>query len=299
MSEELKRSLMENNMVESLKSAINRYYDIMSKGQKKIADFIIKSPHQSIDLTAKELADKLELSESTVVRFAQEIGLSGYKELQEYIISETKSYSTSVERLSIMTDIKNHKTFINQAINSEINNFKHIIDNIDRDKLAEAARLIDNAKRVFIMGARSSHFLAGYFYFYLNMIKPNVYLLGESESTLVEELINMSEEDLIFVVSFPRYAKEILDAVRFAKNRNTKIISLTDKENNTLAKNSDITILTSNNLIYFIDSLSGPMAVLNSLIIDISLVNKDRAKERLTEMEDIWEKFEIFDLDDL
>ncbi|MCI5675709.1 MAG: MurR/RpiR family transcriptional regulator [Ezakiella sp.] len=286
-------------MVESLKSTINRYYDIMSKGQKKIADFIIKSPHQSIDLTAKELADKLELSESTVVRFAQEIGLSGYKELQEYIISETKSYSTSVERLSIMTDIKNHKTFINQAINSEINNFKHIIDNIDRDKLAEAARLIDNAKRVFIMGARSSHFLAGYFYFYLNMIKPNVYLLGESESTLVEELINMSEEDLIFVVSFPRYAKEILDAVRFAKNRNTKIISLTDKENNTLAKNSDITILTSNNLIYFIDSLSGPMAVLNSLIIDISLVNKDRAKERLTEMEDIWEKFEIFDLDDL
>ncbi|MDD7761974.1 MAG: MurR/RpiR family transcriptional regulator [Firmicutes bacterium] len=286
-------------MVESLKSTINRYYDIMSKGQKKIADFIIKSPHQSIDLTAKELADKLELSESTVVRFAQEIGLSGYKELQEYIISETKSYSTSVERLSIMTDIKNHKTFINQAINSEINNFKHIIDNIDRDKLAEAARLIDNAKRVFIMGARSSHFLAGYFYFYLNMIKPNVYLLGESESTLVEELINMSEEDLIFVVSFPRYAKEILDAVRFAKNRNTKIISLTDKENNTLAKNSDITILTSNNLIYFIDSLSGPMAVLNSLIIDISLVNKDRAIERLTEMEDIWEKFEIFDLDDL
>ncbi len=278
----------------NLKNLIYKKYDILSKGQQKIADYIILNPNEMIDMTAKDLACKLKLSESTIVRFAQELGLEGYRDLKELIIDDVKSTSTSLDRMNIFSETDAYTSSIYSSVNSEISYLKKL-ELIDKSTVKDIVENFLTAKKIYLLGCRTSHFLASYFNFYLRILLDNVYLLGESETTIFEEMVDADEDDLLFVISYPRYTRLMLDVVQHAKDRNVKIVSLTDNDSNKLSKMSDLTIAANNNLLFFVDSLVVPMAIINGIIVDISMSNRQNTINSLSQMEDLWKKYNIFD----
>lgn len=281
--------------IKNLKELINDKYGLLSKSQQTIADLILSNPNNLVELTAKELADMLNLSESTIVRFAQELGLEGYKDLKNLIIDEVKSSSTSIDKINIFSETDVYTSSFDTSIISEINSLKKC-ENFNKDLIKEVVTKIRKARKVYIVGCRTSHFLASYFHFYLKMLMDNVVLLGNSETTIFEEMVDITNEDLVFVISYPRYTRLILEVVNYANKKNACIVALTDSDGNKLSKLADITIAVKNNLLFFIDSLVVPMSVINSIIVDISLSDRQNTINSLTKMEDLWSEYKIFDI---
>lgn len=284
------------NNIKNLRELIDEKYTHLSKGQQKIANLILANPNKLVELTAKELADILKLSESTIVRFAQELGLDGYRDLKNLIIDEVKSSSTSIDRMNIFSETDVYSTSFDSSINSEISYLKRC-ENFDKELIKEVVSQFNKSRKIYILGCRTSHFLASYFYFYLKILMDNVVLLGDSETTIYEELVNIHKDDMLFVISYPRYTRLMLDVVKHVKDKNVFITSLTDSDANKLSKLSDITLSIKNNLLFFIDSLVVPMAVINSIIIDISLSDRQNTINSLTKMEDLWSEYNIFDIE--
>ena len=269
---------MQNNNLEKI---IDIHYSKLSRMQRRIADFLLNSSDIPLDMTGKHLSKTLNISESTVVRFAQTIGLTGYPELVLLINEYIKSTRTSIERLSL---------------NNEERKLDGNLISIDEEIAAlRKVRELNNANRIFILGCRTSHYLASYFNFYLSLIKNNVYILGEKETTIIEELVDINENDIVFTISFPRYTRALNDIFKFVSSKGAKLILLTDSENNPLVKFSDINLIVQNNILFFVDSLVVPMAIINSIIIDLSLKNKQKTINSLTNMEFIWKTYNIFE----
>lgn len=280
----------------NLRELINDKYLFLSKGHQKTADLILSNTNKIVDLTAKDLADILGLSESTIVRFAQELGLEGYRDLRNLIVEDVKSSSTSLDRMDLFSETDGYSSSINMSINSEISHLKRC-ESLNKQLIKSIVEQMKKSRKIYLLGCRTSHFLASYFHFYLNILMDNVVLLGDSETTIHEEMVNISEDDLLFVISYPRYTKLMLDVVNHAKSKKVFIASLTDNDSNKLSKMSNITLPINNNLLFFIDSLVVPMAIINSIIIDISMSNRQNTINALTKMEELWKNYNIFDVE--
>lgn len=282
---------MENNNLEKI---IDIHYSKLSRMQRRIADFLLNSSDIPLDMTGKHLSKMLNISESTVVRFAQTIGLTGYPELVLLINEYIKSTRTSIERLSLNNEERKVDGNL-IAIDEEIAALRKVREHITNEEINNVSNELNNANRIFILGCRTSHYLASYFNFYLSLIKKNVFLLGEKETTIIEELVDIEENDIVFTISFPRYTRALNDIFKYVSSKGAKLILLTDSENNPLVKFSDINLIVQNNILFFVDSLVVPMAVINSIIIDLSLKNKQKTINSLTNMELIWKTYYIFE----
>lgn len=279
----------------NLRSLIDKNYDNFTRNQKKIADFLLNSSEIQMDMTGRNLSKLLDISESTVVRFAQSIGLGGYPELVLLMNEHIKNTKTSIERLSLNPEEKKYDNANIISLDEEISALRKVRDHISNETINKVVEELYTSQNLYLLGCRTSHFLASYFNFYLRFIKNNVHLLGETETTIIEELADLKEGDVIFTISFPRYTRALNEIVSFAKERKAKIILLTDSENNSIVKYSDIILRVPNNILFFVDSLVVPMAIINSIIIDLSLKDKQKTINSLTKMENIWKSYNIFE----
>ncbi|MDO5714464.1 MAG: MurR/RpiR family transcriptional regulator [Tissierellia bacterium] len=279
----------------SLENIIHEKYLLLSKRQKAIADFLLHSPDVHMDMTAKQVAQKLLISESTVVRFAQELDLEGYRDLQELMNDYIKSTSTTVDRLSFSSDSTPQTSFIQSAIESEITTLRKAKDNLNLETFVKIVDSLNTSKRVFILGCRTSYYLASYLAFYMRLIKDNVFLLGNNHTTIYEEMASINEGDVLFVFSFPRYTNASVDIASLARNNGAKIIAMTDNENNRISRISDLVLSVDNNILFFVDSLAAPMAILNAMIVELSMLNKQQTINSLSKMEKIWQTHKIFE----
>lgn len=277
-------------------SVIKSNYHKFSKSQKLIAQFIIEHYDKAAFMTAAKIGETVDVSESTVVRFASTIGYSGYPELQKALQILIKNKLTTVQRISLDDDViddseKLHK----KIIKNEMNNMRNLYESIDTDALEKATDFILNAKKVYILGLRTSSTLSNYLGFYLDVILDNVKVLNNSGvNSLYEEIIRIKEDDVLIVISYPRYSKITIDATKFVKERNAKIVAITDTESSPVHNLADVSLLAKSNIVSFIDSLVVPLAIINNLIINISLKEKDDIVEYYKRLEQLWDNHNIY-----
>ncbi len=274
----------------------NNFYNF-SRGQKSIARFIIDHYDKAAFMTAAKIGQTVDVSESTVVRFATTLGYSGFPELQKALQIMTKNKLTTVQRLTLDDDTENSKEFVEKVLKNEIASLKNLADNLDQKKLDEATDLIFNANKIYIIGMRVSYTLALYLGFYLDVIMANVKVINFGSFSLFEQLVRISEDDLLICVSYPRYSKQTIDAANFAKDRNAKILTITDTESSPFYTMSDVALLGKSNMATFVDSLVTPMALINSLIVNIGLREKDDIVKYFDLLEEVWEKYSIYNQD--
>lgn len=290
---------MKNNA--DLINLIKSNYYKFSKGQKQIAQFIIEHYDKAAFMTAAKIGETVDVSESTVVRFASSIGFSGFPELQKSLQVLIKNKLTTVQRIGLDEDASEDTDMLHKRIiRNEINSMRYLLENIDTDALDKATETILNANKVYILGLRTSSTLANYLGFYLDVILDNVKVLNNSGvHSLYEEIIRVKETDVLIVISFPRYSNNTIEATKFVKEHKAKIIAITDTEASPFHSLSDVSLLAKSNIVSFIDSLVLPMCMLNSLIVNIGIQEKEDIVQYYDRLEELWDSHSIYQRDNL
>lgn len=287
-----------NNTSDLITLIQNNYYKF-SKGQKMIAQFIIEHYDKAAFMTASKIGETVDVSESTVVRFAGALGFTGFPELQQSLQVLIKNKLTTVQRIGLDEDInKDTEKFHKKIIRNEINGMKYMLDNIDAVALDEATNFISNANKVYILGMRTSSTLANYLGFYLDVMLDNVKVLNNTGvNSLFEQIIRVKEDDVFICISFPRYSSSTIDATKMAKEKKAKIIAITDTEASPFCDLADVVLLAKNNIVSFVDSLVVPMCMINSLILNIGAKERNDIVQYFNDLEDLWDKHSIYQQD--
>lgn len=287
------------NNTSDLITLIQNKYNDFSKGQKMIADFITKHYDKAAFMTASKIGETVDVSESTVVRFASALGFKGFPELQQSLQVLIKNKLTTVQRIGLDNDInKDTEKFHKRIIRNEMNGIKYMMDNIDANALDRATELISSANKVYILGMRTSSTLANYLGFYLDVMLDNVKVLNNTGvNALFEQIIRVKEDDVLICISFPRYSNSTIDATKMIKDKNAKIITITDTEASPFYGIADVALLAKNNIVSFVDSLVVPMCMINSLILNIAAKGKKDILQYFNDLEDLWDKYSIYQQD--
>ena len=277
-------------------NVIKNKFHHLSKGQKLIADYIIVNYDKAAFMTASKLGNLVGVSESTVVRFANTIGYDGYPSLQSDLQELIKSKLTTVQRMSMSEeDYTTKDTVVKKILKTDMENIKDTVDELDYEEFEEVIECILKAKRVYILGLRSSNTLAAYLGFYLSLILDDVTVVSLGISDIFEQLIRVSEDDLVIGISYPRYSKRTLDALRYVKEQECKIVGITDSPASPIVDMADYTLFAKSNMVSFVDSLVAPMSLINGIIVSIGMRLKNEATESFEELEHIWEEYNIYD----
>lgn len=275
---------------------IQERFPKMSKSHKRIAAFILDKPDTAAYLTATRLGIETGVSESTVVRFAIELGYKGYPEMQKALVGLIRTNMTSVQRVAAADNIMAGGDVLSKVMNQDADKIKLTLDEVNREDFTRAVEMIATAKNVYMIGVRSASMLSGFFAYYLNIIQNNVILLNmTSASEMFERLMRISEGDLLIGISFPRYSKRTRNAIEFARRRGANIIALTDSDASPIAADADCTLFAKSDMASFVDSLVAPLSIINALVVAVSMNKKEQLSETLRELEKIWDEYDVYE----
>lgn len=275
---------------------IQEKQNTFSKGQKQISSFILAHYDKAAYMTAAKLGALVGVSESTVVRFANELGFAGYPELQHSLQEMIRSKLTTIQRIEITNDRIGESDLLEKVLNSDIEKIKHTLDEIDRTSFENAVDDLIGAQMIYIIGMRSSSSLASFMYHYLNLVFPHVRLVRTtSGSEIFEQLLRINDKDVIIGISFPRYSKRIINALGYAKKQGAKVISITDSAASPIAANADDLLLAKSDMASFVDSLVAPLSIINALIVAIGRKKQDEIAETFGKLERIWDEYDVYE----
>ena len=267
-----------------------------SKGQKKIANFILESYDKAAFMTASRLGKRVGVSESTVVRFAAELGYDGYPDMQRSLQKMIRNRLTSVQRIEVANDRLEDHDLLSTVLQSDMEKIRLTLEEVDREGFDRAVDAIVSARKIYIIGVRSSAAIASFLSFYLNLIFEDVCLVtANTASDIFESLLRVGEGDVVVGISFPRYSSRTVQAMRFAKSRGATTVAITDSEASPLAANSTYTLKARSDMASFVDSLVAPLSMVNALLVAVSRrKNDDRARTFRT-LEEIWDEYGVYE----
>ena len=287
---------MNGQKTTDLLKIIQEKQNTFSKGQKQISSFILAHYDKAAYMTAAKLGALVGVSESTVVRFANELGFAGYPELQHSLQEMIRSKLTTIQRIEITNDRIGESDLLEKVLNSDIDKIKHTLEEIDRTSFENAVDDLIGAQMIYIIGMRSSSSLASFMYHYLNLVFPHVRLVRTtSGSEIFEQLLRINDKDAIVGISFPRYSKRIINALGYAKKQGAKVISITDSAASPIAANADDLLLAKSDMASFVDSLVAPLSIINALIVAIGRKKQDEIAETFGKLERIWDEYDVYE----
>lgn len=267
-----------------------------SKGQRAIARYIEEHSDKVAFMTASKLGATVGVSESTVVRFATEIGYSGYPALQQAMQEMIRSKLTSVQRLEMTSNNISPEKLLDVVLGQDIDILKRTKENIDREGFYKAADALVKAKRVYVLGAGSSLALATFLSHYLRLIFDTVHLIeATSEYTILQQMVKARPEDAIIAISFPRYSKKAAKTLQYATDKGLATIAITDSPLSPLAKNANHLLMARSDMVSFVDSLVGPLSVINALIVTVAIRKKQDVADTLQHIERIWDEYGVYE----
>lgn len=275
---------------------IKNEYSSYSKGQKLIADYVLNHYEQASYLTAAALGKTVGVSESTVVRFASELGYEGYPQLKKALQEVIKTKLTSVQRMTMAETRIGNDEILTSVLNQDIDRIKFTLENIDREAFKRAVDIIAEAEDVYILGVRSSACLAVFMAFYLNLMRPNVHIIQTaSASEMFERILRLNDKCVFIGIGYPRYSMRTIRAISFAKSKGAKIVAFTDSLDSPLAEHADCVLASSSDMTSFVDSLVAPLSVINSVLVALSLKNKNELIHTFDELEKIWSEYDVYE----
>ena len=266
-----------------------------SKGQKRIAQYIVDHYDKAAFMTAYRLGETVGVSESTVVRFAAELGFEGYPQLQKAMQELVRSKLTSVQRIEVTRTRMADDEVLDNIIGCDLANIRQTLEELPRDTFYRAVDALVGARRVYIFGAGSCRSLASFLAYYLKLLLVDVQLIyTNSETEIFEDMLHIGAEDVIVGFSFPRYSSKTVKAMHFAHSRSARVIAITDSEISPIAEYASWLLLAHSDMATIVDSLVAPLSIVNALIVAISLRKKEDIQSELTALERIWEEYEVY-----
>lgn len=266
-----------------------------SKSQKRIAEYITNHYDSASFMTAAKLASVVNVSESTVVRFASELGYEGYPEFQKALRELIKNKLTPVQRMEITSSKLGDGDLLKKVVQSDIDKLKQTLDTVSPVDFEKAVDALANASTVYILGARTCFSLASFIEVYLNMILDNVKIItANSASDVFEQMHRIGSNDVLIAISYPRYSQRTFNGVQFASEKGAHIIAITDSSASPIVNYAEVSLIAECDLANFVDSLVAPLSLINALIVALVMRNKDKSIEAFESLEHVWDKYHAY-----
>lgn len=282
---------MAKNILHTIESGMSGF----SKGQKRIANYILENYDKAAFMTASKLGKLVEVSESTVVRFASELGYDGYPSMQRALQEMIRSRLTSTQRIQAVGDRLSGQDVLGAVLQLDIDKLREVVSEADRGEFDHVVERVMQARHIYILGVRSSSFVAGYLNFYMHLLFENVTLVqSNAAGEIFEQLFRIGPGDVMIAISFPRYSKVTMNTVKFARDRGATIIAVTDNELSPVYQMSDEALLAPCEMISFVDSMVAPLSLINALLVAMAYRMGADVSATFAELEDIWNEYGVF-----
>ncbi len=283
-----------------LLNKIDEKYSRLSKGQKKLADYIRQEYDKAAFLTAARMGEVVGVSESTVVRFAMTLGYKGYPEFQKALEELVRTKLNSIQRMEVTYGRISQGEILASVLQSDIEKIKLTMGSVDQDAFEMSVDTILNARRIYVIGIRSCAPLASFLSYYLHLICEDVTLINSNTSSeIFEQMIRVGKEDVVIGISFPRYSMRTLKALEFASNRSAKVITLTDSVHSPINLYSSCNLIARSDMASIVDSLVAPLSVVNALVVALCMKKQKEVVSTLEMLEQIWDEYEVYSKDEL
>ena len=282
----------------SLLSKIEQDYPKLSKSHKKIADFILNNYQKAAFFTAAKLGEVTDISESTVVRFATYMGFEGYPEFQEALQENIKGKLTTLQRMEVSSLKMVNEDILTKVLSDDRAAIKETLSMVSSEKFYSAAEKINNAEKIYILGVRSSAPLANFMYFYFKMVYENVVLIdGAAASEIFEDIFKITKNDVCIAISFPRYSRQVVNTLKYVKDKGAEIIAITDGESSPIAPYSNYVLTAKTSMTSFTDSLVAPLSLINALVVASSAKKREQTLSTFAELDNVWKKYGVYEDD--
>lgn len=282
-------------MAIDISQRIRDNYASFSKGQKKIANAVLNDYEKTAYMTAGRLGNLVGVSESTVVRFANELGYEGYSEFQRAIQTLAKSKLTPNQRIELTKERMMRGDIIENVMAQDIAKIRNTFEQLNRDDFFGAVEAIINAKNVYVIGARSANTLAQFLGYNLSLIFDNIKIIQPNSSAeIFEQMFTIGENDVLIAFSYPRYSSKIVNAVKFAKQSGASVIAFTDTAVSPIAGYATHLMLAQSDMASFMDSFVAPMSIINAMMVHITHKRERDIRDRFDRLEQVWDEYGVY-----
>ncbi len=276
--------------------SIQSRMDGFSKGQKLIGQYILGNYDKAAFMTAAKLGQAVHISESTVVRFAAELGYDGYPAMQKALQEMIRGKLTSVQRIEVSNGRMSDHDILTKVVQSDIEKLRMSLEELDREEFSAVVEAIVHARRIYLLGVRSSAALADFLAFYFNLIFDNVHHVQTSlSSDMFEQMLRVGPEDVVIGISFPRYSAKTVQAMEFARDQGATVIAITDSELSPLYETASLRLLAKSDMASFADSLVAPLSIINALIVAVGRKKEGEVTETFRRLEHIWDEYQVYE----
>lgn len=270
-----------------------------SKGQRRIAQYILESYDKAAFMTANALGKTVGISESTVVRFAVELGFDGYPAMQKALQEMVVNRLTSVQRIEVTNDRIGTQNILTTVLQSDMDKLRQTSETADNAAFDAAVKAILGAERVFIIGVRSAAPLANFLGYYLNYMFQNVHILTTSGAgEMFEQIVGVNSRDAVIAFSFPRYSATTLKTAQYCRSTGATVIGVTDTKLSSLGQCSDHVLVAKSDMVSLVDSLVAPLSVVNALIVALAAKKEKELSKTFQELEHIWAEYDVYEKQD-
>ena len=267
-----------------------------SKGQRRIAQYITEAYDKAAFMTASRLGNTVGVSESTVVRFAVDLGFDGYPAMQKAMQEMVLNRLTSVQRIEVANDRLGDQDVISMVIRSDIDKLRQTEETVSRTEFNNAVNAILKAKRVYILGVRSVAPLANFLGYYLNYMFNNVHVVsGMSAGEMFEKIVGVNSEDVVIAFSFPRYSASTTKGARYCRSAGATVIGITDSKLSPLGECCDHVLIAKSDMVSLVDSLAAPLSLINALIVAIAAKREKELSRTFENLERIWDEYDVYE----
>ncbi len=267
-----------------------------SKGQKRIARYITESYDKAAFMTANRLGKTVGVSESTVVRFAVDLGFEGYPSMQKAMQEMVLNRLTSVQRIEVANNRIGSQDVVSMVLHSDMEKLRKTEEVLNRDEFQASVNAILKAKRVYILGVRSVAPLANFLGYYMNYMFDNVHVItGVSLGEMFEKIVGVNSEDVVIAFSFPRYSASAAKGAQYCRSTGATVIGITDNRQSPLGSNSDYVLIAKSDMVSLVDSLVAPLSIVNALIVSIASKRKKELSQTFANLERIWDEYDVYE----
>jgi DNA-binding MurR/RpiR family transcriptional regulator len=269
-----KRSRTVPQNYEGIVNHITAEYPRLSLGYQQVARFFTQNPNVIALESINAIAAKCQVHPSSLVRFAQNLGYSGFKELQAVFQTRLATAAPGFrERISALESelsrnvAHGNRGFLKDLVVRDIAALQGLLDNVDESALADAAKLLANAQTIYLAGQLRSEPIASFLRYVLTMLQRRAVLLDPAGGLAQEMAMTMGDHDVLVAIAFRHYAKEVIAIADVAVSRSTPVIAITDSQLSPLAKDAQVLFAVPEDEYTFSRSLAAPMCLVQCLAV--------------------------------
>ena len=266
-----------------------------TKGQKRIATAVLREYDKVAFMTATKFSKHVGVSESTLLRFANELGYEGYLEFKRALQELVKIKLTPHQRIEITKLRLGSGDILTKVMEADITKIRKTLEKINSIDFYNAVDSIIDAKNIYVIGARSAEPLAKILEYNLSLIFDNIKLIKpNSTAEILEQMFSINDGDVLIAFSFPRYSSKMVPAVKYAMQNGATNIVITDSLVSPIAEYSKYLITAESDMASFMDSLVAPLSIVNAIIVEITNRREREIIKRFDQLEKVWDEYDVY-----